>query len=103
MKRFVLITASFIIISVMLVIFVGIGAFMLFFTLCHLFVTFSLYKSGILEWIRGKRFDEIQKVNMLKITKKVIIKQALFVTNIVYITITIFLMYHNIRIIDLLL
>ena len=90
-----------IIISIALAVFTGIGTFMLFMSLSFIAVAFLLSNPSILERARGEKYTQEQRRQILQITssKK---HRLLFLVNLtVFLILTLVLLFHNYRLIDL--
>jgi hypothetical protein len=90
-----------IIISIALAVFAGIGTFMLFISLSFIAVAFLLCNPSILERVRGEKYTQEQRRQILQITssKK---HRLLFLVNLtVFLILTLVLLFHNYRLIDL--
>jgi|SRR5208283_5417305 hypothetical protein len=90
-----------IIISIALAVFTGIGTFMLFMSLSFIAVAFLLCNPSILERARGEKYTQEQRRQILQITssKK---HRLLFLVNLtVFLILTLVLLFHNYRLINL--
>src|SRR3972149_4907977 len=101
MKRIFIFLLLVIFIPMVLIIFAGLGFFMLFVTLWHTIFTAAIFRLDIAEWIIGKRFSEEQKLRILKYSSSKFSRAILVFIDLGYLAMTIFLFFHNVRIIEL--
>ena len=88
-------------ISIALVLFAGIGIFMLFMTLSSIIFAIMLCNPAIFEWIRGEKYTQEQRNHFSHITSSTK-NRLLFVVNlIIFLILTIILLFYNFRLIDL--
>ena len=89
-----------VIISITLVLFAGIGIFMLFMVLSSILFVVTLCNPAILEWVRGEKYTQEQRTHFSQITSSTK-NRLLFVVNlIIFLILAITLLFYNYRLID---
>jgi hypothetical protein len=98
---FAAVTIFWVIISIALAVFAGIGIFMLFMLLSSIAFAFLLGNPSILEWARGEKYTQEQRNQILSITSSKKHRLIFMVNFIIFLILTLVLLFHNYRLIDL--
>ena len=94
-------TILWVLLSILLVLFAGIGFFMLFMILSAIMFVVTLYNPVIIEWARGEKYtqEELSRFKGIRDSKR---NRLLFFINLtVFIILAILLLFYNYRLIDL--
>jgi hypothetical protein len=89
------------ILSILLALFAGIGFFMIFMDLSVIMFVVALYNPVIIEWARGEKYTQEELAGFKGIRDSKRHRLLFFINLVIFILFTIFLLFHNARLIDL--